>query len=230
MKNYFLTLFLFISVSISAQDQITWNQVGVVVNDGYASDLVETMDEFYGSIDMPEGASVSLLAVYHSGIGHEPTHYINYAGTVDGLVALRQLRGGPEYESYVNEFSKYGKTISNTHGKTFIRFNTDDSEDPMGQIWQWRVEDQAAFVNAFNELTKTFKPDGYMSLGGMFGGIGSEGESHYIYVTHDDYQQMLEWGPKSTEELAAFEKFIKTTDSFSDFKGTYSVWNVKTWN
>ena len=41
------------------------------------------------------------------------------------------------------------------------------------------------------ELIETFKPDGYMSLGGMFGGISTEGESHYVYVTHDDYKSML---------------------------------------
>ena len=130
------------------------------------------------------------MQVYHSGLGHEPTHYINYAGTVDGLVALRQLRSGSEYNAYVNEFSKYGKTISNTHGRTFMRFNTDDSDDPIAQVWEWRVEDQAAFVKAFSELIETFKPDGYMSLGGMFGGISTEGESHYVYVTPVSYTHL----------------------------------------
>ena len=230
MKNYLLTLLLLLSFSLSAQDQIVWNQAGVVANNGYGADLAQTMDDFYGSIEIPEGASVSLVQVYHSGLGHEPTHYINYAGTVDGLVALRQLRSGSEYNAYVNEFSKYGKTISNTHGRTFMRFNADDSDDPIAQVWEWRVEDQAAFVKAFSELIETFKPDGYMSLGGMFGGISKEGESHYVYVTHDDYKSMLEWGPKTPKELAAFEKFIKTVDAFSDFKGTYSVWTVNTWN
>jgi hypothetical protein len=80
------------------------------------------------------------------------------------------------------------------------------------------------------EMLETFKPDGYMSLGGMFGGISSEGESHYVYVTHDSYQAMLEWGPKTPAEQKAFEKFIKTTDAFSVFKGTYSVWTVNSWN
>ena len=229
MKNYILTLLLVFTTALSAQDQIVWNQVGVVANDGYASDLAKTIDEFYGSIEMPEGVSVSLSAVYHHGLGHEPTHYLNYAGTVDGLVALRQLRGGPEYDAYVNNFSKYGKTISSVHGRTFMRFNADDSDDPISQVWEWRVEDQAAFVKAFNELVEIFKPDGYMSLGGMFGGISTEGESHYVYVTHNDYKAMLEWGPKTPKELAAFEKFIKTVDAFSEFKGTYSAWTVNTY-
>ena len=230
MKKFIITLLLFITFSINAQNNIALNQVGVVANDGYGSDLAETMDKFYGSIEMPENASVQLLAVYHNSPDHKPTHYINYSGTVEGLVQLRELRGGADYNAYTNEFSKYGKTISNTHGKTFLRFNTDDSEDPIAQVWEWRVEDQGAFVDAFMEMLETFKPDGYMSLGGMFGGISKEGESHYIYVTHDSYQAMLEWGPKTPAEQKAFEKFIKTTDKFSEFKGTYSIWTVNSWN
>ena len=50
MKNYILTLLLVFTAALSAQDQIVWNQVGVVANDGYASDLAKTIDEFYGSI------------------------------------------------------------------------------------------------------------------------------------------------------------------------------------
>ena len=85
MKKFIITLLLFITFSINAQNNIAWNQVGVVANDGYGSDLAETMDKFYGSIEMPENASVQLLAVYHNSPDHKPTHYINYSGTVEGL-------------------------------------------------------------------------------------------------------------------------------------------------
>ena len=79
MKKFIITLLLFITFSINAQNNIAWNQVGVVANDGYGSDLEETMDKFYGSIEMPENASVQLLAVYHNSPDHKPTHYINYS-------------------------------------------------------------------------------------------------------------------------------------------------------
>ena len=65
MKNYLLTLLLLLSFSLSAQDQIVWNQAGVVANNGFGADLAQTMDDFYGSIEIPEGASVSLVQVYH---------------------------------------------------------------------------------------------------------------------------------------------------------------------
>ena len=189
------------------------------------------MDNFYGNIEMPEGVSVSLTAVYHSDENHKATHYLNFAGTIEGLVELRQLRSGPDYSEYTSEFSKYGKTISNSHGKTFIRIpGSEGDEATFAQVWEWRVEDQGAFVEEFNKMIKVWKPEGYLSLGGIFGGQSIEGESHYIYTTYNTYEEMLSFGPKTPREQKAFEDFIKNTDPISEFKGTYSVVNVQTWN
>ena len=229
--------FLTIAITIFAltitfgQDQITWNEVGVVAKDGYANNIIQIMDNFYGNIEMPEGVSVSLTAVYHSDENHAATHYINFAGTIDGLVELRQLRSGADYSEYTSEFSKYGKTISNSHGKTFIRIpGSEGDEVSFAQVWEWRVEDQGAFVEEFNKMIKVWKPEGYLSLGGIFGGQSIEGESHYIYTTYNTYEEMLSFGPKTPKEQKAFEDFIKNTDAISEFKGTYSVINVQTWN
>ena len=202
-----------------------------MAKDGYANNIVQTMDNFYGNIEMPEGVSVSITAVYHSDENHKATHYLNFAGTIEGLVKLRELRSGTDYDEYTSEFSKYGETISNSHGKTFIRIpGSEDDEANFAQVWEWRVEDQAAFVEEFNKMVKVWKPEGYLSLGGIFGGQGIEGESHYIYTTYNTYEEMLSFGPKTAKEQKAFEEFIKNTDAISDFKGTYSVINVQTWN
>ena len=232
MKKY-LTIAITLSALTIAfgQDQITWNEVGVVAKDGYANNIVQTMDNFYGNIEMPEGVSVSITAVYHSDENHKATHYLNFAGTTEGLVKLRELRSGADYNEYTSEFSKYGETISNSHGKAFIRIpGSEDDEANFAQVWEWRVEDQAAFVEEFNKMINVWKPEGYLSLGGIFGGQGIEGESHYIYTTYNTYEEMLSFGPKTAKEQKAFEEFIKNTDAISDFKGTYSVINVQTWN
>ena len=232
MKKYLTIAITLFALTIAfGQDQITWNEVGVVAKDGYANNIVQTMDNFYGNIEMPEGVSVSITAVYHSDENHKATHYLNFAGTIEGLVKLRELRSGPDYNEYTSEFSKYGETISNSHGKTFIRIpGSEDDEANFAQVWEWRVEDQAAFVEEFNKMVKVWKPEGYLSLGGIFGGQGIEGESHYIYTTYNTYEEMLSFGPKTAKEQKAFEEFIKNTDAISDFKGTYSVINVQTWN
>ena len=232
MKKYLtIAISLFALTIAFGQDQITWNEVGVVAKDGYANNIVQTMDNFYGNIEMPEGVSVSITAVYHSDENHKATHYLNFAGTIEGLVKLRELRSGTDYDEYTSEFSKYGETISNSHGKTFIRIpGSEDDEANFAQVWEWRVEDQAAFVEEFNKMVNVWKPEGYLSLGGIFGGQGIEGESHYIYTTYNTYEEMLSFGPKTAKEQKAFEEFIKNTDAISDFKGTYSVINVQTWN
>ena len=231
MKKYLTIAITLFALTIAfGQDQITWNEVGVVAKDGYANNIVQTMDNFYGNIEMPEGVSVSITAVYHSDENHKATHYLNFAGTIEGLVKLRELRSGTDYDEYTSEFSKYGETISNSHGKTFIRIpGSEDDEANFAQVWEWRVEDQAAFVEEFNKMVKVWKPEGYLSLGGFFGGQGIEGESHYIY-TYNTYEEMVSFGPKTAKEQKAFEEFIKNTDAISDFKGTYSVINVQTWN
>ena len=232
MKKYLTIAITLFALTIAfGQDQITCNEVGVVAKDGYANNIVQTMDNFYGNIEMPEGVSVSITAVYHSDENHKATHYLNFAGTIEGLVKLRELRSGTDYDEYTSEFSKYGETISNSHGKTFIRIpGSEDDEANFAQVWEWRVEDQAAFVEEFNKMVKVWKPEGYLSLGGIFGGQGIEGESHYIYTTYNTYEEMLSFGPKTAKEQKAFEEFIKNTDAISDFKGTYSVINVQTWN
>ena len=232
MKKYLTIAITLFALTIAfGQDQITWNEVGVVAKDGYANNIVQIMDNFYGNIEMPEGVSVSITAVYHSDENHKATHYLNFAGTIEGLVKLRELRSGTDYDEYTSEFSKYGETISNSHGKTFIRIpGSEDDEANFAQVWEWRVEDQAAFVEEFNKMVKVWKPEGYLSLGGIFGGQGIEGESHYIYTTYNTYEEMLSFGPKTAKEQKAFEEFIKNTDAISDFKGTYSVINVQTWN
>jgi len=232
MKKFLtIAITLFALTTTFGQDQITWNEVGVVAKDGYANNIVQTMDNFYGNIEMPEGVSVSITAVYHSDENHKATHYLNFAGTIEGLVKLRELRSGSDYSEYTAEFSKYGETISNSHGKTFIRVpGSEDDEANFAQVWEWRVEDQAAFVEEFNKMVKVWKPEGYLSLGGIFGGQSIEGESHYIYTTYNTYEEMLSFGPKTAKEQKAFEEFIKNTDAISDFKGTYSVINVQTWN
>ena len=47
-----ITLF---SLTITfGQDQITWNEVGVVAKEGYANNIIQTMDNFYGNIEMEE--------------------------------------------------------------------------------------------------------------------------------------------------------------------------------
>ena len=65
MKNYLLTLLLLLSLLIKCtRPNCMESSWCCCLNSG--ADLAQTMDDFYGSIEIPEGASVSLVQVYHS--------------------------------------------------------------------------------------------------------------------------------------------------------------------
>ena len=99
-KFYLLLLTVLLSFSFSnAQDNVAWEEVALNVESGNAGYVLNLMDDFYSSIEMPEGTSVSLEALYHSSAG-SPSHIINFIGPVEGLVALRSLRSGDAYDAY----------------------------------------------------------------------------------------------------------------------------------
>ena len=76
-KFYLLLLTIILSFSFSnAQNNVAWEEVALSVDSGNAPYVLNLMDNFYSSIDMPEGTSVSLEAIYHSPKG-SPTHIIN---------------------------------------------------------------------------------------------------------------------------------------------------------
>ena len=82
-KFYLLLLTIILSFSFSnAQNNVAWEEVALSVDSGNASYVLNLMDNFYSSIDMPEGTSVSLEAIYHS--PKEVQHIL--------LILLDQLR------------------------------------------------------------------------------------------------------------------------------------------
>ena len=68
------------------------------------------------------------------------------------------------------------------------------------------------------ELMKVFKPTGYVSLGQYT--HGENGETHYIYSMYEDQAAMLNFGPKTEAEIAAFNKFFSKTSSISEYNGS----------
>ncbi len=67
MKKFILLLLAILSFTFStAQNNVTWEEVALNVDSGNAPYVLNLMDDFYSSIEMPEGTSVSLEAIYHS--------------------------------------------------------------------------------------------------------------------------------------------------------------------
>tara|TARA_B100001564_G_scaffold28302_1_gene20939 strand:+ start:124 stop:813 length:690 start_codon:yes stop_codon:yes gene_type:complete len=229
MKKIIFIFLLVFSFSLSAQN-IVWEQVGLKVNQGSSNFVLELIEGFYTSIDKPEGVAISLDAVMFKPEGYEATHFLTFAGSVEDLAKLRELRSGSVYMEYNQNMLKFSKITSITSGSTLMRMNLDKGNYPIAQLWQWNVKDPEVFMNEFISLTKSFPQDGYLSIGRISQGSGPDGESHYIYTTHKDYGSALSWGPKNEKEQAAFVKFQKKTNPTSDYLGTVTVRNVKSWN
>ena len=229
MKKIIFIFLLVFSFSLSAQN-IVWEQVGLKVNQGSSNFVLELIEGFYTSIDKPEGVAISLDAVMFKPEGYEATHFLTFAGSVEDLAKLRELRSGSVYMQYNQNMLKFSKITSITSGSTLMRMNLDKGNYPIAQLWQWNVKDPEVFMNEFISLTKSFPQDGYLSIGRISQGSGPDGESHYIYTTNKDYGSALSWGPKNEKEQAAFVKFQKKTNPTSDYLGTVTVRNVKSWN
>ncbi|MGB0367328.1 MAG: hypothetical protein ACPGC8_06810 [Flavobacteriaceae bacterium] len=225
-----LTFLLAIAFSYSALAQnILWEQTGLKVKEGNGAFVVDVVDKFYSSIEMPDGVSVSLNWVRYRPEGTETTHYLTFGGTAEGIVKLRELRDGDAYDAYSDALGKLAKITSSVSGSTLVRMNA-DKMGPMAQVWQWSVEDPEKFVKAFMTLTKGFPQEGYLSMGLISQGASKAGESHYVYTTHKDYLTALSWGPKTEEQQKAFITFQKVVNPISDYLGTQTFYTVKTWN
>ena len=229
MKKIIFIFLLLISFSLTAQN-IFWEQVGLKVNQGSSNFVLELVEEFYTSIQKPEGVAISLDAVMFKPEGYEATHFLTFAGSAEDLAKLRDLRSGSIYMQYNQNMLKFSKITSITSGSTLMRMNLDKGNYPIAQLWQWNVKDPEVFMNEFISLTNSFPQDGYLSIGLISQGSSPDGESHYIYTTHKDYGSALSWGPKNEKEQAAFVKFQKKTNLTSDYLGTVTVRNVKSWN
>ena len=222
-------LILFTASNLLVAQNIAFEQVAIKVEPGKGQYVLDLLDSFYGNIDKPEGVSISLNRVYFKSEDVEATHYLGFSGSLEGLAALRKIRDGDKYLLFNSSILGFGNIVSVVGGNSIMRMNVSDRGEAIAQTWKWRVDDPASFVREFTDLIKGFPQEGYLSLGQFSHGIGSDGGNMYVYMTHDDYEAALGWGPKTAGQQEAFAKFGKNTSKYSDFLGTVTMVNLKTW-
>tara|TARA_Y100001970_G_scaffold220436_1_gene270776 strand:- start:4 stop:702 length:699 start_codon:yes stop_codon:yes gene_type:complete len=230
MKKFLIISLAFIaSFNLAqAQDQIYWSEVSMVVESGNEGLVYQAVNDFYSSIDFPENVSVQLMAWQAKTEWREGTHFLNFAGSVEGMSKLRELRSGDAYDAYVRNLSSIAKIVSIRNGNTLIRVPGENG-DFSAQEWSFAVKNQAAFGQAFVELSKDYKNEGmYYSLGQYTSGGGLS--THYIYSTHKDYAQEMTSGPKNAKEAAAFQKFFDAVEKVSTYRGSETSVQLATWS
>ena len=177
------------ATSLYAQNQVYWEDVHIVVEPGDAPIVLGLMDDFYSSIEIPEGTSVSLLGIFNKSEWTDATHVLSFIGSADGLSKLRDLRSGEAYNNYNNSITSVAEIVAIKQGNTLIRVPGENSEVWSSQEWSFYVDDAVTFGNAFAELMKNVEPSGYVSLGQYT--AGERGETHYIYANYPDYVSQL---------------------------------------
>ena len=216
------------ATSLYAQNQVYWEDVHIVVEPGDAPIVLGLMDDFYSSIEIPEGTSVSLLGIFNKSEWTDATHVLSFIGSADGLSKLRDLRSGEAYNNYNNSITSVAKIVAIKQGNTLIRVPGENSEVWSSQEWSFYVDDAITFGNAFAELMKNVEPSGYVSLGQYT--AGERGETHYIYANYPDYVSQLKSNVDTPKEQEAFVKFLEKIGPISTYRGSVTLRPIKGWN
>ncbi len=216
------------ATSLYAQNQVYWEDVHIVVEPGDAPIVLGLMDDFYSSIEIPEGTSVSLLGIFNKSEWTDATHVLSFIGSADGLSKLRDLRSGEAYNNYNNSITSVAKIVAIKQGNTLIRVPGENSEVWSSQEWSFYVDDAVTFGNAFAELMKNVEPSGYVSLGQYT--AGERGETHYIYANYPDYVSQLKSNVDTPKEQEAFVKFLEKIGPISTYRGSVTLRPIKGWN
>ena len=102
-KLLFISLAFLASYNIAqAQEQIYWSEVSMEVEPGDQGQVYEAVNNFYSNLEFPENVSVQLMAWQAKTEWREGTHFLNFAGSVEGMAKLRELRSGDAYDEYVS--------------------------------------------------------------------------------------------------------------------------------
>ena len=216
------------ATSLYAQNQVYWEDVHIVVEPGDAPIVLGLMDDFYSSIEIPEGTSVSLLGIFNKSEWTDATHVLSFIGSADGLSELRDLRSGEAYNNYNNSITSVAKIVAIKQGNTLVRVPGENSKVWSSQEWSFYVDDAVTFGNAFAELMKNVEPSGYVSLGQYT--AGERGETHYIYANYPDYVSQLKSNVDTPKEQEVFVKFLEKIGPISTYRGSVTLRPIKGWN
>ena len=229
MKKLLLlfSVFLLTTSTAFSQQQIYWTEVALEVTPGKASLVYKLVDDFYSSIDFPEGSSLTLNAIQNKSEWTKATHFLNFAGTPDGLSQLRELRSGEAYEAYVENLEGLAKIVAMKQGQSLVRIQGENGSYSE-QMWSFYVDDPGTFAQAFIELNEGFSNGNYISLGQYTG--GERNETHYIYTTHSDAKSQFTFFPDNEKEQEAFAKFNSIITPISQYKGSTISTVLGTWN
>ena len=225
-KILFTTLILLFSLSSSAQN-LYWHNISIEAPLSERDQVASLIDGYYSSIEIPSDVNASLRVITFKGSNEKASHELSFSSlSAKSLADFRNSLKGPAWDLYISKITKYIKTNANA-GKTLIRAGVSDKEHEVAQNWQFKVKNPEAFVGAFSNLLKSFKPDGYVSIGQIIHGT-QHGENMYVYSSYQDFETAYSFGAKNESEAEAWSEWLKAISKEEYTRSTTSVL-VKSW-
>ena len=188
-KIIYLYAFLF-SFSLSAQD-LYWYDVFLDVKGENAKAFEEAVNNYYSSIDFPEGVNMTFSSIPLKGQDYKETHILSFVSpTSSGLAEIRGSLTGDEWDDYVDIVRPSVESVRAVAGTASMLYN-EDQFNPIGQAWCFKVKskDIPAFSNAYNELMKSFNFPGFVGLAQVSHGI-SNGENIFWNILQSFLQRL----------------------------------------
>ena len=230
MKKYIFILTLLFSFSVSAQD-LYWYDVLLDVKNETAKDFEKAVDDFYSSVNFPEGVSMTFSNIQIKGQGFKETHILSFVSpSSQSLADLRASLSGKNWDDYIDVVRPLINSARTAVGNA-SNIHNEDQFNPIGQAWCFKVDskDIPAFTAGFSKLMETFNFPGFVGLAQVTHGM-SNGENVIIYGTYSNLNDAFTFGPKNEAEANAFAEFGELTSGISEFTQTWTRVKIKEYN
>jgi len=225
MKKLFLLLFLI--PFLSSAQTLYWYDVLLDIPNENRESAEALINDYYSNIEIPSDLSISLSRIPLKGNDFKGTHILNmFSSSSESLANFRNSLKGEKWNLYTTGLRGKIKSIRAIAGNALAYTNI-DKVGPIGQAWLFKVhaKDNIKFVNAFNKLLKTMKPNGFLATGQFTHGT-DDGESIFVYGTSEDLNEAFSGGPSNNKEAQALQTFFEEIH-FAEYSQTFTRVLVK---
>ena len=231
MKKIIHVLTFFFSLSISAQD-LYWYDVILDVKNNESKAFEKAVDEFYSSVDFPDGVTLTFSNIQIKGQNFKETHILSFVSpSSNSLADFRSSLSGDKWEDYLDIVRPYINSARTSVGTASNLYNEDEF-NPIGQAWAFKVKNIhiPAFTNAFKKSMETIQFPGFVGLARVTHGL-SNGENLIIYGTYSNLNEAFTFeNPKNDAEAKAFAEFFEVTAEIAEFTQTWTRVKIKDYN
>ena len=231
MKNFIYILTFLFSFSLSGQD-LYWYDVILDVKNNDSKAFEKAVDEFYSSIDFPEGVTMTFSNIQIKGQSFKETHILSFVSpSSNSLADFRSSLSGDSWEKYLDGVRPFINSARTSVGNASNLYN-EEKINPIGQAWAFKVKNIniPTFTNAFAKSMETIQFPGFVGLARVTHGL-SNGENLIIYGTYSNLNEAFTFeNPKNDVEAKAFAEFFEVTAEIAEFTQTWTRVKIKDYN